>query len=90
MPKFLQKLDYFSKLRVFNWLSTKELLASRRYSMKCSSNMVLEKKASILNKKVWRCTNRVSISKFIRCLVSCACTLRCVLKLCQAAKKIKV
>ena len=70
VPEFLQKIDYFSEEGVLNWLSTKGLLASRRYCMKCSLNMVVEKKASILDKKVWRGTNRVSISTFIKCLVS--------------------
>ena len=61
VAKFLQEMDYFLEDGVLNWLTRKGLLASNRYCMKCSSSMVTQKKASILDKKVWRCTNRVSI-----------------------------
>ena len=47
------------------WMQQHGLLANRRSCLRCNSNMVMQNKSSVIDGKVWRCSNTVSTSVLI-------------------------
>ena len=47
------------------WMQQHGLLANRRSCLRCNSNMLMQNKSSVIDGKVWRCSNTVSIPVLI-------------------------
>ena len=60
---YLKIINYDSDESFFSWLKEKKLIARSRQCQKCWSNMSFQKKSSVLDKKIWRCTNGISLYK---------------------------
>ena len=56
ITRFLAEVNFYREFGVFEWLKENGLLARSGICPKCSSSMVLQKKSSVLDGKVWRCT----------------------------------
>lgn len=60
IPQFAELVHYANQNELITWLQNKELLARRRACVKCHNDMTIQHKSSVVDKKVWRCTDRVS------------------------------
>ena len=47
------------------WMQQHGILANRRSCLQCNSNMLMQNKLSVIDGKVWRCSNTVSIPVLI-------------------------
>ena len=56
ITRFLAEVNFYREFGVFEWLKENDLLARSGICPKCSSSMVLQRKSSVLDGKVWRCT----------------------------------